>query len=155
MCILHQHFWKSGHFFATSTKRVTVSVPVSKFTLFYEDEETQPILTIVQALTFKDSTEDELISSFISEPSSVNPEMYNHFTAILESESQQNFRTEDLSQTSAGISSKSITVEIEPGKTLNINLNLTDAKTQQLMKLLRENKELFAWDYTDMKGISS
>ena len=54
----------------------------------YEDEETQPILTIRQALTFKDSTEDELISSFISEPSSVNLEMYNHFTAILESESQ-------------------------------------------------------------------
>jgi len=23
------------------------------------------------------------------------------------------------------------------------------------MKLLRENKEAFAWDYTDMKGISS
>ena len=54
----------------------------------YEDEETQPILTIGQALTFKDSTEDELISSFISEPSSVSPETYNHFTAILESESQ-------------------------------------------------------------------
>jgi hypothetical protein len=31
---------------------------------------------------------------------------------------------------------------------------LTDAETQQLTKLLRENKEAFAWDYTDMKGIS-
>ena len=25
---------------------------------------------------------------------------------------------------------------------------------KQLMKLLQENKEAFAWDYTDMKGIS-
>ena len=45
-------------------------------------------------------------------------------------------------------------MEIEPGKTLNINPNLTDAETQQLMKLLLENKEAFAWDYTYMKGIS-
>ena len=76
-------------------------------------------------------------------------------TTILESESQQNLRTEDLSQTLADTSSKSITVEIEPGKTLNINPNLTDAETQQLMKLLHENKQAFTWDYTDMKGISS
>eukprot|EP00253_Pinus_taeda_P021687 PITA_21687 len=94
--------------------------------LDYEDEETQPILTVGQALTFKDSTEDELISNFISEPSS----------------------------TLAGSSSKSITIEIELGKTLNINPNLTDDKKQQLLKLLRENKQAFAWDYTYMKGIS-
>eukprot|EP00253_Pinus_taeda_P020212 PITA_20212 len=122
--------------------------------LDYEDEETQPILTVGQALTFKDSTEDELINNFISEPSSVSPEIHNHFTAILESESQQNLETENLPQTLAGSSSKSITVEIDPGKTLNINPNLTDDQKQQLMKLLRENREAFAWDYTDMKGIS-
>jgi len=34
MCVLHHPFSKSGHFFAISTKRVTVAVPVSKFTLF-------------------------------------------------------------------------------------------------------------------------
>eukprot|EP00253_Pinus_taeda_P010407 PITA_10407 len=122
--------------------------------LDYEDEETQPILTVGHALTFKDSIEDELISNFISEPSSVSREMHNHFTAILESKSQQNLETENLPQTLVGSSSKSITVEIEPGKTLNINPNLTDDKKQQLMKLLRENKEAFAWDYIDMKGIS-
>ena len=120
----------------------------------YEDEKTQPILTIGQALTFKDSNKDELISSFISEPSSVSPEIHSHFTAILESESQQNLKTENLPQTIAGSPSKSTTIEIEPGKTLNINPNLTDNEKQQLIKLLQENKEAFAWDYTDMKGIS-
>eukprot|EP00253_Pinus_taeda_P027115 PITA_27115 len=120
----------------------------------YEDEETQPILTVGQALTLKDSTEDELISKFNFEPSSVSSEMHNHLTAILESESQNNLETENLSQILAGSPSKSITVEIEPGKTLNINPNLTDDQKQQLIKLLKENKEAFAWDYTDMKGIS-
>ena len=33
-CIMHHHFSKSGHFFATSTKQVIISVHVSKFTLF-------------------------------------------------------------------------------------------------------------------------
>ena len=97
--------------------------------LDYEDDETQPILTVGEALTFKDSTEDELISNFISKPSSVNSEIHDHLTTILESESQRNLRTENLSQTSAGSPSKSITVEIEPGKTLNINPNLTDVET--------------------------
>ena len=106
----------------------------------YEDEETQPILTIRQALTFKDSTEDELINSFIFEPSSVSPEMHNRFTVILESESQQNLETENLSQTTAGSPSKSTMIEIEPGKTLNINPNLTDNEKQHLIKLLQENK---------------
>ena len=98
--------------------------------LDYEDDETQPILTVEQALTFKDSTKDELISNFISKPSSVNSEIHDHLTTILESESQQNLRTKNLSQTSAASPFKSITVEIEPGKTLNINPNLTDAETQ-------------------------
>jgi hypothetical protein len=53
------------------------------------------------------------------------------------------------------VSSKSIAVEIEPGKTLNINPDLSTAETHRLMKLLIEHKEAFPWDYMDMKGISS
>eukprot|EP00253_Pinus_taeda_P007077 PITA_07077 len=122
--------------------------------LDYEDNDTQPILTIGQALTLKDTTEDEVISNFISEPSSVTSEAHNQLTAILDPETQQKLKYEDFPQTSTSISSKSITGEIEPFKTLNINPNLSDAETQQLMKLLRESKEAFAWDYTNMKGIS-
>eukprot|EP00253_Pinus_taeda_P010977 PITA_10977 len=88
-----------------------------------EDDETQPILTVGQALNFKDTIEDELISNFISETSSVNSETHDHLTTILEPESQQNLKTK-------------------------IHLR------HQLIKLLRENKEAFARDYTDMKGIS-
>jgi hypothetical protein len=120
----------------------------------FDNQLTQPILTIRQALSLKDSTVDEVINNFICEPSSVTPETHNQLAALLESDNQENLNSENPPQTSATISSKSIPVEIEPQKTLNINPNLTDAETQQLMKLLLENKEAFAWDYTDMKGIS-
>jgi len=44
-------------------------------------------------------------------------------------------------------------VEIELGKTLNINANLTSNQETKLIHLLRKYKEAFAWDYPDMKGI--
>jgi hypothetical protein len=53
------------------------------------------------------------------------------------------------------VSSKSIVVEIEPGKTLNINPDLSTVETRRLMKLLNEHKEAFSWDYMDIKVISS
>jgi hypothetical protein len=120
----------------------------------FEDQPTQPLLTIGQALSLKDSTEDEIINNFICEPSSITLEIHNQLTALLESDNQENLNSGSPPQTPETISSKSIPVEIEPGKTLNINPHLTDAETQQLTKLLRENKEVFSWDYTDMKGIS-
>jgi len=122
--------------------------------LDYEDNDTQPILTIGQALTLKDTIEDEVISNFISKLSSVTSEAHNQLTTIMDPEMQQELKYEDLPQTSTVISSKNIMIEIKPGKTLNINPNLSDAETQQLMRLLRENKEAFVWDYTNMKGIS-
>ena len=44
-------------------------------------------------------------------------------------------------------------VEIEPGKTLNINANLTPDQETKLVNLLRKYQGEFAWDYPDMKGI--
>jgi hypothetical protein len=120
----------------------------------FDDQTTQPILTIRQALRLKDATEHEVINNFICEPSSMIPETHNQLTALLESDTKENLNSENPPQTSATISSKSIPIEIEPGKTLNINPNLTVAETQQVMKLLLEHKEAFTWDYTYMKRIS-
>jgi hypothetical protein len=53
------------------------------------------------------------------------------------------------------VSSKSVAMEVEPGKTLNINPDLSTVETRQLMKLLTVHKEAFSWDYMDMKGIPS
>ena len=41
-----------------------------------EEEGVQPLLTIGKDLTFKDETEDDAINNFISEPTSVNKEVY-------------------------------------------------------------------------------
>jgi hypothetical protein len=109
----------------------------------FDDQTTQPILTIGQALSLKDATDDEVINNFICEPSSMTPETHNQVVSLLDSDTQENLNSEDLPQTSATISSQSIPVEIEPGKTLNINPNLIVVETQQLMKLLLEHKEAF------------
>jgi hypothetical protein len=95
----------------------------------FDDQTTQPILTIGQDLSLKYITEDEVINNFICEPSSVTPETHNQLAALLEPDTQENLNSEDLPQTLATISSKSIPVEIEPGKTLNINPNLAVAET--------------------------
>jgi hypothetical protein len=59
----------------------------------FEDQPTQPLLTIGQALSLKDSTKDEIINNFICEPSSVTPQIHNQLTALLDSNNQENFST--------------------------------------------------------------
>jgi hypothetical protein len=49
----------------------------------YDDQTTIPILTIGQALSLKDATEDEVINNFICERSSVTPETHNQLAALL------------------------------------------------------------------------
>lgn len=44
-------------------------------------------------------------------------------------------------------------IEIESGKVLNINKNLTDDQEQRLVQLLRKYKESFTWGYPYIKGI--
>ena len=48
----------------------------------------------------------------------------------------------------------SSTVEIFPGKTLNINKNLERLQQGKLIKKLQQHSSAYAWEYTDMKGIS-
>jgi hypothetical protein len=52
----------------------------------FDDKLTQPILTIGQALSLKDATEDEVINNFICEPSSVTLETHNQLVTLLESD---------------------------------------------------------------------
>jgi hypothetical protein len=48
----------------------------------FDDQTTQPILTIGQALSLKDATEDEVINNFICEPSSMTLETHNQLAAL-------------------------------------------------------------------------
>ena len=47
----------------------------------------------------------------------------------------------------------SSTIEIFPGKTLNINKNLEKSQQEELTKILQKHSTTFAWEYTDMKDI--
>jgi len=47
----------------------------------------------------------------------------------------------------------SSTIEILPGKTLNINKNLEKSQHEELTKILQKHSTTFAWEYTDMRGI--
>jgi hypothetical protein len=147
--------------------------PKNSLWMDLEDESTLPVLTIGKSLSFKDETEDELINSFISDPSVVTQNTYHRLSRIFDPTAQEGVSPEMFSETVVNqvnsvvttdtettelfpkVSSKSIVVEIKPGKTLNINPDLSSAETGCLMKLLIEHKEAFAWDYMDMKGISS
>ena len=44
-------------------------------------------------------------------------------------------------------------MEIELGKTLNINPGLSKSQKKKLVDVLQKHKEAFTWDYLDMKGI--
>ena len=48
----------------------------------------------------------------------------------------------------------SSTVEIFLGKTLNVNNNLEKIQQEKLIKTLQQHSSTYAWEYTDMKGIS-
>ena len=41
-----------------------------------------------------------------------------------------------------------ILVEIDPGKTLNINPNLSPSPTEELLKIIHNDKDAFSWEFT-------
>ena len=45
------------------------------------------------------------------------------------------------------------TIEIAPGRPLNINANLDEQQQQKLIHVLSKYQQDFAWEYSDMKGI--
>jgi hypothetical protein len=46
-----------------------------------------------------------------------------------------------------------ISVEIAPGRFLNINANLNVQQQHKLIQILSKHQQDFAWEYPDMKGI--
>ena len=51
------------------------------------------------------------------------------------------------------INTQSKTIEISPGKTLNIGAFLETSQERRLLDLLTKYQKAFTWDYTDMQGI--
>ena len=55
-----------------------------------EEEGVQPLLMIGKALNFKYETKDDAINNFISEPTSVNKQIYQILNGTLGEEEQEN-----------------------------------------------------------------
>ena len=79
-------------------------------------------------MNFKDETKDDAINNFISEPTSINKQIYHIVNATLGEEEQENLTKGTLVSDTHIVpvlkNSKSVPVEIELGKTLNINPSL-------------------------------
>ena len=103
---------------------------------------------IGKALTFNDETEDNAINNFISEPTSINKQIYQILNGIIGEEKKQNLIEETLVSDTHIVpvlkNLKSVTVEIEPGKTLNIKPNLSLDEQECLITLLKKHKGEFS-----------
>lgn len=114
-----------------------------------------PQLTIGKYLCFKDEIKDDRISTFISNPPFVTPTTSHFFNVFMDEENEERPPEETLVEAiHTTLNSKSISIEIELRKTLNINPALSPVESKWLVQLLKENQQSFAWDYTDMMGIS-
>eukprot|EP00253_Pinus_taeda_P012024 PITA_12024 len=111
-------------------------------------------LTVQKALDFKDQTEDDSINNCISQTESRPHTQCFMIEAAFDSELEEDPLKDAHDQTiPMTVVANSKVVQIEPGKTLNINTNLTPDQETNLVNLLQKYQGAFAWDYPDMKGI--
>ena len=129
-------------------------IKTNKHPVSYLTENIRSPLTIQEALDFKYQTEDDAINIVISQAKPRSHVQCHMIEATFDNELEEDLLkdTHDQPIPTTYVSNRKI-VEIEPGKTLNINANLTYEQEKKLIQLLRKHKEAFAWDYPDMKGI--
>ena len=109
------------------TKPSLPTVKIHKHPDTYWEQKIRPPLTLVEALEFKDQTEDEVISNIMNKPPKPKNLKCRMMKTVLEHEGQEDpvadFETQHSSTTTFH---NIIPIEIEPGKVLNINSNLDD-----------------------------
>ena len=95
----------------------------------FENGDARLVLTIDQALHFKTETEDNAINAFINDPSSVSDQTQGILESVMSCETQENIESEDdIGDIPVIPSHDSTQIEIELGKTLNINPNLSESR---------------------------
>ena len=106
-----------------------------------EEEGVQPLLTIGKALTFKDETEDDAINNFISEPTFVNMKIYQILNTTLDEDEQEKLIEESLVIDTHIVPVlkilKNVPIEVESGKTMNINSSLSLNEQKHLISVLK------------------
>jgi hypothetical protein len=120
----------------------------------YPEKDLRPPLTLEEALRLKNQLEDDVISSFINNPTIISNPTCQMLKVVLDNEAQGDPLEELMEQqipTTVVHNNKS--VEIAPGRFLNINANLNEQQQHKLIQILSKYQQAFAWEYPDMKGI--
>ena len=133
-----------------STKKFTLYPPQRTITEvddkeWIDDEnDIQPLVTI--STVSEDSQILNIMENFESSPE------YEH------DQFQEKFNIEYFSSRQMSLYSMeefgSSIIEILPGRTLNTDNNLDKLQQENLIKTLQQHSAAYAWEYTDMKGIS-
>jgi len=114
-------------------------IKTNKHLVSYLTDNIRSPLTIQEALDFKDQTEDDAINKFISQTKSRFCTQCHMIEAAFNNELEEDPLKDTHDQTIPVTSvANSKIVEIEPGKTLNINANLTSKQETKLIHLLRK-----------------
>jgi hypothetical protein len=120
----------------------------------YPKKDLRAPLTLEEALRLKNQLEDDVINGFINSLATVGNPTCQMLQVVLDCEAQGD-PLEDLMEqqipTTTVHNNKS--VEIAPGRSLNINANLDEQQQQNLIQFLSKYQQDFAWEYFDMKGI--
>ena len=101
-------------------------IKTNKHYVSYLTENIRSALTIEDAIDFKNQTEDDVINNFINQVEARSHIHCHMIEAAFDNELEKDPLKDTHDQTIPTTSiSNSKTIEIEPGKTLNINSNLT------------------------------
>ena len=133
----------------SSTKKFNLYPPAKAITEVGDNEWVNDEDTIQLVFTISEISEDSQILNTLENFETSSE--YDHTQFQLDSD------IEYLSSRQMSLFSMeefgSSTIEIFPGKTLNINKNLERSQQEELTKILQKHSTAFAWEYTDMKGI--
>lgn len=109
---------------------------------------------MADALEFKKQTKYDIINTCINHPTTVSNLRSHMIEEVLDNEIEEDSLrdTNDQPIPTTTVYNRKPT-EIEQGKILNINSNLSYDQQQKLIQFIRKYKGAFAWDYPDMKRI--
>eukprot|EP00253_Pinus_taeda_P013049 PITA_13049 len=133
----------------TSTKKFNLYPPAKAITEVGDNEGIDDEDTIQPVFTISEISEDSQILNTLENfetPSEYDQTQFQLHSDIeyLSSRQMSLYSMEEFG---------SSTIESFPGKTLNINKNLQKSQQEELTKILQKHSTVFAWEYTDMKGI--
>jgi hypothetical protein len=137
----------------------TMEVPLWLENPYGEEDCTQPLLTLEQVKGVQEHSKEQILSLFLAASACIDyPQSFPNYTHIFSPKFQEIWHPSTstiatLSQIEEGKDSIVQAVEISLGKSLYINAILETYQQQNMVQRIQGKSDVFAWDYSDMKGI--